>query len=201
MELAHRWIDRNLTRAELTISLCLIALFIGFFAKYVLVILIRVERTMVDTTIVNLSTALKYNVAMEVLKGNDEYVLIIMDGNPVHHIQSLDNSYDGIENRRIDDAGLPDTKLLIVPPNYIGELRKPDPLSIEPGSWYFDLDEKMLVYRLRNYDLFLTDSNQAPIIKFGVVVDFEDRNENNRFEPYTDNFLSINIRHMAMGLD
>ena len=40
-------------------------------------------------------------------------------------------------------------KVMEPPSNYLGELRSNEVLNAEPGSWYFDLHQKRLIYRVR----------------------------------------------------
>ncbi len=42
----------------------------------------------------------------------------------------------------------------LIPAGYLGELDETDPAQVAPGSWYFDLDEQTLVYRLRSTEGF-----------------------------------------------
>lgn len=41
------------------------------------------------------------------------------------------------------------TRVMTPPSNYLGELRSKNAAQVEPGHWYYDLDQRRLVYHVR----------------------------------------------------
>ena len=60
MQLAHRWSDRNLTRIELVMALLVLDSFRGVFSRHVLILFARAKKTFVESTVININTALRY---------------------------------------------------------------------------------------------------------------------------------------------
>jgi len=64
------------------------------------------------------------------------------------------------------------------PKNYIGALKVANPESIPGGTWYFDLQRRILIYRVRNQDYF-TGGLGSPA-RAGFVIRVVYRNHNLR---------------------
>ena len=84
MELAHRWSDRNLTRMELVMAILLLAILIGTFSRYALVLFARVEKSMLDRTVININTALNYRASMAVMRGQYDELQFLIKMNPIN---------------------------------------------------------------------------------------------------------------------
>ena len=69
MELAHRWSDRNLSRLELISAVLVLAILIGVFSRYILVVFSSAEQSMVNSTVININTSLSYRAALLILEG------------------------------------------------------------------------------------------------------------------------------------
>lgn len=84
----------------------------------------------------------------------------------------LRNDLAGV--RSLTDTN-PMDRLSEVPRNYLGALTGANPDSIEGGSWYFDVPERVLVYRVRNQDYFRGGLGQPARARFTVRVVYEER--------------------------
>lgn len=72
------------------------------------------------------------------------------------------------------------------PINYLGEFSTSD-APLEPGIWYFDTDQKLLVYRVRFIDYFSSDNLQYPnLARYQLRLNYRDSNNNQQFDPYID---------------
>lgn len=87
----------------------------------------------------------------------------------------------------------PMDSLLVAPPSYVGEVDAPDPYNIEPGSWYFDRRDRVLVYRVQHAGAFDTHLPEPARARFKFVPVYDDRNRNGRFEPARDRFRGIQL--------
>ena len=75
----------------------------------------------------------------------------------------------------------------------LGELASPDPGTIEGGKWYFDTSQGVLVYRVEAEDYFETALGGPKRARFRVKLDYEDRNQNQRFDSGQDRFLNVSL--------
>lgn len=194
MELAHRWRDRNLTRLEFIVSCILIALFIGLFIRSTLVVFARTEQTMVNTTIVNINSALQYQAAIAVMLGDTGFISRSLDESPFNLLQSAQASYTENVSKLKNQVNVPVNSFMNVPANYIGEMDNPEPEQIEPGQWYYDVSDHTLNYRIRNTVFFRDGGEGLPIMKYQVVVDYDDRNGNGVFDQGIDTYNSIKLK-------
>jgi prepilin-type N-terminal cleavage/methylation domain-containing protein len=92
------------------------------------------------------------------------------------------------ELKRMDDAGgsNPMAYLAQTPEGYAGELYGPDPAVFEPGTWYFDLRDRALVYVVRFPQQFVTSLSGPPRLRLAVEPDYDDLDRNGRFDPGRD---------------
>ena len=199
MELAHRWADRNLTRMELVIACLIMALLIGYALRHMLIFFAEVERTMLNTSIVNINSALKYQAAVAIMRGDKKLIADLTEQSPFSVIQPTQGLY-------IQPADNPDnsfnpriTSFISQPANYAGDLFNPEPSEIEPGSWYFDLSDKSLNYRIRNDELFQSEpEGEGARIKLKVVIDYNDINDNDRYDADIDEYKSVSLQKVGI---
>jgi general secretion pathway protein G len=57
-----------------------------------------------------------------------------------------------------------------VPANYLGALQHPNPDRLAPGSWYFDMDNRTLVYLVRTGRRFVPDAAGYKRARFRVAL-------------------------------
>lgn len=82
------------------------------------------------------------------------------------------------------------------PVNYLGELNTAN-IPQEQGIWYFDLDTKVLVYRVRFTDHFTTDNPQYPTqARYQLRLNYRDNNNNQQFDPYIDEATGLSLEPM-----
>ena len=76
----------------------------------------------------------------------------------------------------------PMDRLSEVPKNYLGALDGASPGSIQGGSWYFDVPDKVLVYQVRNRDYFQGGVGPPARARFTIRVVYEERGRGGRNE-------------------
>lgn len=193
MYIASRWLFRNLSRLELVAAWIVILVLIGSFTRYMFVVFARAEQTMVERTVMNINTALKYQIGMARMKGDHEYIGRIASGNPVEHIRSFNPAYtleaDGMEMAQ-SLATLP---AVSAPSNYGGEIDGTDLDSVRQGNWYYNKQDGTLVYIIRNDEYFVTDVEGPPRLRYRLDIEFEDINDNGKFDPATDSLRGIGL--------
>lgn len=86
-------------------------------------------------------------------------------------------------------------QLLDPPPvNYLGEFPSRE-APLAPGIWYFDTEQKLLVYRVRFSDYFSSDNSHYPdLARYQLRLDYRDRNNNQRFDPTFDNITGLSLQ-------
>ena len=92
------------------------------------------------------------------------------------------------ELKRMDSArgSNPMAQLAEKPEAYAGEFYGPDPKVFEPGTWYFDLKDRSLVYLVRFPQQFVTSLSGPPRLRLTVEPDYDDIDRNGRFDPGRD---------------
>jgi len=92
------------------------------------------------------------------------------------------------EIKRMDTArgSNPMLHLAEKPEGYAGEFYGPEPKVFEPGTWYFDLRDRTLVYVVRFPQQFVTPLAGPPRLRVVVEPDYDDTDSNGRFDPGRD---------------
>lgn len=112
---------RGLSLIEITVVICLVAVFIGIGLDRLLRYQELGERTAMEQNLAAINTALTMRFATLVITGRGSEIEKEAGANPIH--------------------------LLARPPeNYLGALYAPTPQSLPPRSWYFDRESGDLVY-------------------------------------------------------
>lgn len=84
------------------------------------------------------------------------------------------------------DASNPIGLLAEVPNNYLGELSGADPAALPPGSWYFDTQNRALVYLVDNKRYFVGGADNPPRARFAVRLVYADKNSNGIYDAGMD---------------
>ena len=195
MYLAGRWPDRQLSRLELAVVVIVLSLILLLSIQQMLKLFARAESSMLATSVMNINTALQYRAAwyrlnadyaaLEAMQGMNPFDLGAAD--PAGWLKQA--SGKGASRQML--TGLVDIRL---PANYHGALDNTDPEEVAGGDWYFDRRTDRLVYRVNNTEYFAGDFPGPARVEFTVDIDYNDRNENNRFEPGIDEYHNIRLR-------
>jgi hypothetical protein len=86
-------------------------------------------------------------------------------------------------------------KLWVPPPsNYLGEFTSAE-APLAPGNWYFDTDEKLLIYRVRFANHFSSNNIQYPeLARYQQQLGYRDKNNNQQFDPYIDDVTGLSLQ-------
>ena len=64
-----------------------------------------------------------------------------------------------------------------------------------PGHWFFSSEEKAIVYRVINTDMIEVKGSDKPdFIRFKVVLDYIDQNQNARFDEQKERLLGLKLQ-------
>jgi len=193
MYIAHRWSDRNLTRMELVMALLILALLIGYFSRYVLLVFAQAERSMINRTVININTALNFRASMAVMRGQYDELQLLIKMNPMEEMQSSPeiNHFDnGINNISLAFA----RSIVSTPSNYGGIIASDIPDTMEKGKWYFQQDDHVLVYKVSNSEFFSSDLEGPARIRFRIKIDYNDNNANGQYDQNSDEYHSVKLQ-------
>lgn len=80
-----------------------------------------------------------------------------------------------------------------IPNNYLGELSGHDVASLEKGAWYFDAENKALVYLVDNTSYFSGGVNDPPRARFKIRLVYTDANANGTFDNSIDSIEGLRL--------
>jgi hypothetical protein len=161
-------IDRQLSRLELAIVILLIALCFTWFLHRMNYMAALAEATALDLTVRNLKTGVMTAAAAGILGNRTDAMTRIAEGNPV--------------GRAIEP-----------PPGYIGAVRGAVPGSIHAGQWYFDEDQRWLVYHIVNADYFVNAGEGPARVRIQLQLIYNDVNQNGAFDAGTDQPEGVSV--------
>ena len=79
------------------------------------------------------------------------------------------------------------------PGNYLGEFEGVDPTTLERGNWYFDRQQKILVYLVKNQQFFHSVLAGAPRVRWSVQPDYATSGPGPQPEPPLDQLEGISL--------
>jgi len=138
---------------EAVIAAILISLLMVIFFGRILKISGAIEREAMQQTVNHISSALNIEALTLIVKG-DQKALAEWDGaNPMN--------------------------LLHPPPlQYRGSSNESEALQVSPGSWFFDQEAGLLIYRINHIDQFSGGRAIPERVRFRVEATFNDKNGN-----------------------
>lgn len=190
MVLAHRWGARNLSKIELIVVILIFVIIIGVFSRYMLQVFSRAEQSMVNTSVMYINTALHYQAALAIMRNEYEKIELLKKINPLEDIYSNSDTSDFSE--KLNNVLLK-TVVVVKPTNYGGIYYPNQITSLEKGQWYFDLEENLVIYIIRNDEFFDSELEGPSRLRFRIILDYDDLNANNQFEPDIDKFKTMGM--------
>lgn len=110
------------TLLELAVAGSVIGILVAVFLNQVLRYQELAEKTVMETTVINMRTGLHWRMAELMLQDRMRDLGAVAQENPINWLAAP-------------------------PPNYLGTLAGPAPDTVPPGSWYYDTESRQLVYR------------------------------------------------------
>jgi hypothetical protein len=194
MYIAGRWADRQLSRLELAMAVIVLSLVFVVYMQYLLKAFAYTERSLLENTMVNINTALQYHLAGHLLRGDYGIIDEMQAINPFTMVSADPFWLDPAPGDPLPAEIVAGVMGLRAPTNYLGELDNPDPAEIGGGHWYFDTADNTLIYRVDNAEYFYSSLPGPPRVRLIVEVEYDDRNNNNRFDPVIDEYKSIGLK-------
>lgn len=147
----------GLSVVELSIVLVLIAVLASVALNRIWAIQADVERVSLEYFVSSLRSAVGIKVANLIARDKLAGIAALADSNPMDLLSEVPNNYRGV-------------------------LTSDSSTRIEGGEWYFDRSSRMLVYRVRNAQMFRGGFGPPAEARFLLVPAYEDRNRNGRFD-------------------
>lgn len=141
---------RGFTLFEFTIVILLIGVMMSFAIDRLLQLQIDAERTSVQQIIGTLSSAVNLQVAELVVEHGLESIKSLENTNPMNYLSELPYNYSG--NKSDKDAG-----------------------QHASGIWYFDSNQSVLVYKVKNTNYFESTLKSTPRIRLKVMLISKDK--------------------------
>lgn len=172
--------DTNLFR--LAVLAILILIFITVATTKIWELRIAAERVGVMHTLGSLQSALGNRLSEIVVKEGATALIKLQHSNPIDLLQ-----------RDPSDETPYDIPSGIEPTNYLGEFT-PAEAPEDDGVWYFDLEQMILIYRVRFIDHFHTDNAEHPnLARYKLHINYHDNNGNGLLDPKQDSISGISI--------
>lgn len=137
---------KGFTLLELIIVITLIVVLMGLFLNRVLFYQEQAEKVAMEQVAGAIQSALTMQYSQIMTRGKASDIEALAHDNPLSWLQKN-------------------------PPNYAGEFYDPTPLSVESGSWVFDLKSRDLIYVMRNDSYFKPGKDGKKWIRFHVVIE------------------------------
>jgi prepilin-type N-terminal cleavage/methylation domain-containing protein len=139
--------QRGFTLLELIVVITIIVVMMGLFLNRTLFYVEQAEKTAMNEVKGSIQSALTMEYGQILTRGKSFDVAALVQDNPMNWMQKT-------------------------PSNYAGEFYDPTPLSVESGSWVFDLKSRELVYLVRNGNNFKPGKEGKKWIRFHVAVKY-----------------------------
>lgn len=136
------------TLFELIVVVCIIALMAGILLNRLHVYEEAAEKAAMQQTAAAIKSALQMRVAAYMISGRDREIENLRNENPVSWLQEK-------------------------PATYAGEFFADAYARVRPGSWYFDLTRRELVYVVNLGDNFKPGSDARKWVRFRVRIEYD----------------------------
>jgi hypothetical protein len=179
--LFSRWSDYQLSRLELVFAIIVILVLLSMFLNRMVVMLAQAERVLVENTIVNLNTSLRFYAAHKQMTANSAALSDVHHGNPVRLLEEQPDNPVPMRAGSEQMAAMLSVRSTTALPNYAGEMTETEAVNLHGGSWYFDPEQRALVYLVRNAEVFRSNLPGPARIRYRMVLDFQDMNNDGRY--------------------
>jgi len=163
--------QRGFSLLELAIVAVIVSILFIVAADKLFSSRVEAERTAMESTLGTLRSALSIKLASYLAKDDMAGILRLQKTNPMLNLSEL-------------------------PKNYAGELNRPNPNSIEGGTWYFDTSDKILTYRVRENEYFRSSLPGPARARFAIRLVYQDTNANKVFDKGVDSLNGVRLTEL-----
>jgi prepilin-type N-terminal cleavage/methylation domain-containing protein len=137
------------TLFELIVVVCVVALMAGILLNRLQVYKEAAEKAAMQQTAAAIKSALQMRVASYMISGRDNEIEKLRNENPVNWLQEK-------------------------PADYVGEFYADAYARVRPGSWYFDLTRRELIYVINLGDNFKPGPDGRKWVRYRVRIGYEE---------------------------
>ncbi len=137
------------TLLELIVVVCIIAVVAGILLNRLRLYQEAAERASMQQTAAAIKSALQMRVAAYLISGRDKDIEHLGGENPVNWLQER-------------------------PQNYVGEFYADAYARVAPGSWYFDLTQRELIYVIDLGSHFRRGADGRKWVRYRVKIDYDE---------------------------
>lgn len=142
------------TLFELIVVVCIVAVLAGILLHRLRVYQEAAEKASMQQTAAAIKSALQMRVAAYLINGRDNDIEKLRSENPVNWLQER-------------------------PQNYAGEFYSDAYARVAPGSWYFDLAHRELVYVIDLASHFKRGADGRKWVRYRVKIEYEEQPQQN----------------------
>jgi prepilin-type N-terminal cleavage/methylation domain-containing protein len=144
---------RGFSLLELVVVVVIIAFLMVLALDRLVAVRVDAERAAMEAVVGTLKSAIGIKFAEAIVKRDNPGLRALEGSNPME-------------------------RLAEVPKNYLGELDDPEVGSLEPGNWYFDRRNRVLVYLPEHVTYFAGGVSNPPRARFAIKLIYADKNNN-----------------------
>lgn len=173
----------------------MILVLLSIFLNRMIIMLAHAERSMIETSVVNMNSALRVYALHAQMRSDYQALSAMQHANPVELLNEQPDwklTSDQFEAEQL--AATVKARMSGKLQNYAGEMSETKAAELPAGSWYFDTDSRMLVYRVRNAEVFRSDLPGPPSIRYVTNLDYQDIDGDGKYSPDIDQFRNISLR-------
>lgn len=137
------------TLFELIVVICVVAVMAGLLFDRLQVYKEAAEKAAMQQTAAAVKSALQMRIASYMISGRDKDIELLREQNPVNWLQEP-------------------------PAEYAGEFHADAYARVRPGSWYFDLTRRELIYVVRLGSSFKPAADGRKWVRYRVRIEYED---------------------------
>lgn len=153
---------------ELVVVIIIISILMVLAIQRLLSLQVDAERVVMESVVGALRSAIGIKVAEKIVRQNPGDLATLESSNPMNLLAETPN-------------------------NYIGELTGVDPGTLTPGSWYFDVDGRALIYIVDNSGYFSGGLSDPPRARFRIQLVYTDRNNNESYDSGVDSIEGLRL--------
>ena len=137
------------TLFELIVVICIVSVIAGILLNRLEVYKEAAEKASMKQTAAAIKSALQMRVASYLINGRDNEIEKLRDENPVSWLQEK-------------------------PEGYAGEFHADAYARVKPGSWYYDLSRRELIYVINLGDDFKPGADGRKWVRYRVRIDYDE---------------------------
>lgn len=167
------WLNRKSYSAgfsylELVVVICLIAILYVIALNRIKGLQAGAEKVAVERVVASIQSAIAIRVAKSIIKGKSRDLYRLQHSNPIN-------------------------LLVQRPANYVGEFKTGEAFTINQGHWYYDSQQKYLIYKVRHNEFFDTGLTGEPRARFQLQLVYVDNNKNGQYDLNTDALRGLSL--------